>query len=792
MSHTAPPCVMEPPKPAEGDLKLVAHPRAKSKVWKYFGFDTDAEGCILQWKKIYCRICVSQIAYSGNTSNLSYHLEKNHPEEFCEFVKSNTEQMREAFATAFSKLKPDTATAGMAGSPAAVSASATSGCVSTAPSLNCASSSASFSGAVCASPYSGAACVSPYLGAACVAPIPACSPASHAAPGKPAAPSISPCNLISNAGAVDPRRHQELTAAVLRLVCEGLYPPSIVDEPVFRALLRTAEPRYELPSREYFSGAALAEKYTAARARVRRELADASCCGLSVDVWDSASQKRTYVTVAAHFLGSGCEADAASPAVSLTPGCRCLKTFEIPEENTAETVARVLYEAFVEWGVGSKIFGVTTDGSKDMLKACRLLDIAVHVPCLGHAFHAGMQEALRVPQLAALLSRCSRLVDYFQRSSVAAYMLYEKQKQRRQAPRMLCSARATGWRGVFGMLRALRENQCAVAAVLMEDSNNHHLMLDAAEWSTVDALAHLLEPFAEVAHALSACRYPAISTVKPVLHMLLSTTLRAKDTDAKEIGLAKDILSKALSRTYQEPPEVDMFLNVAAFLDPRYKRLPFLSGFERQQVEDRVADEALAVLNRRRDAPLGSSPEKPDGEVAEDAAVSPAAKKRAVDAHANVMHDMLAEIFRPASGTEDPDGCHAQVLEELSNYKSQKVLGLAEDPLRWWRNRAALFPLLPTVLRKYWCVPATRVEPRRLFGSSATVLAAKRNALAPALVHRQVFLYENSRDGGSEPEDEDEGDWGLEPEQVLGLGDPAGHGVFAGTRDGGGSGGTLA
>ncbi|XP_049623753.1 E3 SUMO-protein ligase ZBED1 [Suncus etruscus] len=740
---------MEPPKSGEacpnGDLKLVAHPRAKSKVWKYFGFDTDAEGCILQWKKIYCRICVAQIAYSGNTSNLSYHLEKNHPEEFCEFVKSNTEQMREAFATAFSKLKPEAA-----GIPAAAA-----GCLSSAPQ----SSSAS-----------------PYSGAACISSMSPCPSTPNAAPAK--------------ASGADSRRHQELTAAVLRLVCEGLYPPSIVDEPTFRALLRTAEPRYEIPSRAYFSGAALAEKYAAVRAQVLRELAGAPWCGLSVDRWDSATQNRTYVTVAAHFLGAGCEADASPRPVSLTPGCRCLKTFEVPEENTAETVARVLYEAFVEWGIGSKVFGVTTDGSRDMLKACRLLDVSVQMPCLGHAFHAGMREALRVPQLAALLSRCSRLVDHFQRSSVAAYMLYEKQKQRRQPPRMLRSARATGWRGVLGMLRVLRENQFAVAAVLMEDSNSHHLMLDAAEWGTVDALADLLQPFAEVAHALSVSRYPAISTVKPVLHMLLSTTLRVKDTDAKELGLAKDILSKELSKTYQESPEVDMFLNVAAFLDPRYKRLPFLSAFERQQVENRVADEAMAVLNRLRDAPLASSPspEKPACDIiAEEDATSPPAKKRAIDGHASVMHDMLAEIFRPASGAEDPDECQAQILEELSNYKSQKVLALAEDPLKWWSDRAALFPLLPTVLRKYWCVSATRAQPRRLFGSSATVLAAKRNGLAPAHVHPQVFLYENSRDGASEPEDEDEGEWGLEPEQVLGLGDPTGHGGgFAGTRDPGG------
>lgn len=98
---------MEAKGASSSNLHLVAHPRAKSKVWRYFGFDTDADGCILHWRRIYCRICMTQIAYSGNTSNLSYHLEKNHPVEFCEFVKSNTEQMREAVATAYSKIKTE-------------------------------------------------------------------------------------------------------------------------------------------------------------------------------------------------------------------------------------------------------------------------------------------------------------------------------------------------------------------------------------------------------------------------------------------------------------------------------------------------------------------------------------------------------------------------------------------------------------------------------------------------------------------------------------------------------------
>lgn len=687
------------PDGSQTDLKLVAHPRAKSKVWKYFGFDSNAEGCILHWKKIYCRVCMAQIAYSGNTSNLSYHLEKNHPEEFCEFIKSNTEQMREAFASAFSKLKPESAS--------------------------------------CAQ-----------------------QPAGDTVAAGPAGPG----------GGLDGGRQQELTAAVLGLLCEGLQPASLVDEPTFRALLRAAEPRYELPGRRFFSGRAIPERYAAVREAVRRELAEASWCGIAADVWRSHGQNRTYVTLAAHFLST------AGPG-GLSAASRCLKTFEVPEDNAAETVTRVLYEAFIEWGVGSKVCGATTDAGKDVAKACSLLDIPVHMPCLGHAFDAAIRQALRLPRLAGLLARCGRLVEYFQQSPVAMCMLFEKQRREGAAPCMLLSNRVCWWGSTLAMLQRLKEQQLAIAGVLLEDTNNHHLMLEAAEWAAVEGLVELLRPFRQVAEVLAASRFPTISMVKPLLHMLLSSTLAAKDTDAKEVGTAKELIAKALAGTYREAPELDMFLNVATFLDPRYKRLPFLSAFERQQVENRVLEEAKRLLDGLRDAspPEGrSSPEEP-------------AAKRPAPAPGGAINDMLAEIFCPAGGADDQEEWQAQVLEELSNFKSQKVLALHEDPLRWWSDRLALFPLLPAVLRKYWSVAATRVAPGRLFSSSANVVSAKRSRLAPAQVDQQIFLYENSRAGGGadpEPEDQDEGEWCLDQEHALPAGDALAGGFF-GVRDAG-------
>lgn len=714
-----------PPPPPPPDLKLVAHPRAKSKVWKYFGFDTDAEGCILQWKRIYCRICRAQIAYSGNTSNLSYHLEKNHAQEFCALVKSNTEQMREAFASAFSKLKPPPPDA----------------------------------------------------------PLPPAPPQD--------------------------KRQQDLTAAVLGLLCEGLHPVSLVDEPAFRALLRAADPWYELPGRNFFRKA-LPERYGAVREAVRKDLAGAPWCAVSMDLWRSHAQNRTYVTLAAHFLSvsvSGAPSSGRSPGYAAS---RCLKTFEVPEENASETMARVLYEAFIEWGIGAKVSGATTDGGRDVAKACALLDLPVHLRCLGRAFDAAIQRALRLPKLAALLARCRRLVEYFQQSPVARSLLWEKQKQQGLPGCMLVSDRVAWWGATLAMLGRLREQQFAVAGVLVEDSNNHHLLLDASEWAGIEGLLGLLQPFKQVADMLCAPKHPTISMVKPLLHMLLNTTLSAQDLDSQEVGAAKEVIAQELARTYRDAPGTDLFLNVATFLDPRYKKLPFLSALERQQVESRVLEEAKSLLEKIKaggpphqgaEEPLGGLPEEEEEEPPEKKPAPPCATPPPCamthtpppppPAPSSVIHHMLAEIFCPAGPAEEQEELHAQVLEELSNYKSQKVLGLDGDPLRWWCERQALFPVLPKVLQKYWCVPATCAPPERLFGSAGAVVRAKRNRLPPAHVDEQVFLYENARGTGTsggggaepEPEDEDEGEWGLHQEPVVTFGDAVQSGFF-GVRDG--------
>lgn len=245
---------------------------------------------------------------------------------------------------------------------------------------------------------------------------------------------------------------------------------------------------------------------------------------------------------------------------------------------------------------------------------------------------------------------------------------------------------------------------------------------------------------------IMSCRYPTISMVRPVLHMLLNTTLKIKEGDLKEISMTKEVISKVLSSTYSQnsqlSQEISTFLNIATFLDPRYKKLPFLSTQERSKVENNIIEEAKAILEKQ----TAERPCLDDFSLVSD---EPPSKKqtplRESSASSVTQDNPLAAIFCQSDADQSQEELHAQVVEELSNYKSQRVLGLNEDPLLWWSSHAPLFPTLPKVLQKYWCVPAMSVPCHRMFSSSGTVLCGKRNRIAPALVDQQVFLYENSR-----------------------------------------------
>ncbi len=65
---------------------------------------------------------------------------------------------------------------------------------------------------------------------------------------------------------------KELTDAVIFYLAKDCLPFYTVEKPGFRKLVETLDSRYELPSRSYFSRAALPELHTQVKDRVKAEL----------------------------------------------------------------------------------------------------------------------------------------------------------------------------------------------------------------------------------------------------------------------------------------------------------------------------------------------------------------------------------------------------------------------------------------------------------------------------------------------------------------------------------------
>ena len=69
------------------DKRILQNSVAKSHVWKYFGFFSGEGGTPVKDKTV-CRLCLSEVSYCKNTTNLRTHLERHHRSEYTLLLKA--------------------------------------------------------------------------------------------------------------------------------------------------------------------------------------------------------------------------------------------------------------------------------------------------------------------------------------------------------------------------------------------------------------------------------------------------------------------------------------------------------------------------------------------------------------------------------------------------------------------------------------------------------------------------------------------------------------------------------
>lgn len=135
-----------------------------------------------------------------------------------------------------------------------------------------------------------------------------------------------------------------LTDSIVRMICKDLQPLSFTEDEGFRLLMKTAEPRYVIPSRQRFRQHHMPEAYRKVRDKLLEIIKQynhdkTNVISITTDGWTSKST-RSYVTYTLHLI--------ISPEWILNS--YVLGTYEFRGSHTANNLLAHLKTILVKWG----------------------------------------------------------------------------------------------------------------------------------------------------------------------------------------------------------------------------------------------------------------------------------------------------------------------------------------------------------------------------------------------------------------------------------------------------------
>ncbi|KAJ8352218.1 hypothetical protein SKAU_G00236940 [Synaphobranchus kaupii] len=383
-------------------------------------------------------------------------------------------------------------------------------------------------------------------------------------------------------------RAKEITKCIAVFMAKDMRPFSVVENEGFRLLINTLEPKYHIPSRQYFSQTEIPALYKQTKEKVIQTLRQANSIAITTDGWTSRATE-SFITITAHVITDEWE------MLSFV-----LQTRPLYEAHTGVHIAEILRSAVAEWELERAAcgIGVVTDNARNMDVAVREAGLAPHVKCFAHTLNLASQAGLSVPRVHRLLGRVRRVVAFFHRSTTAAAVLTSNQKAMELPQHKLIIDVVTRWNSSLDMLERYLKHQSAVAATLLSPYVRRNAReidtLDHADINDAEDIVKLLKPMKTATTVLSDEKTPTVSLIVPLKHMIESS-MAPNEEDSATVSAMKRAILDNLSNRYTDV--YDWLLECTA-LDPRFRTLPHLEEDLRQDVFRRLREKAVQLSNK--------------------------------------------------------------------------------------------------------------------------------------------------------------------------------------------------
>lgn len=190
-----------------------------------------------------------------------------------------------------------------------------------------------------------------------------------------------------------------------------------------------------------------------------------------------------------------------------------------------------------------------------------------------------------------------------------------------------------------------------------------------------------------------------------------------------------------MNRRFSNVESVPLF-SIATLLDPRFKKVPFSSSSSCDQARRRLISEMSP--------PASANPSSTTTTLTATSNQSQEAEVGPQERETTVQSDALWKRFDDmVAAAHDHRSVATEATLECRTYFEERNITRTSNPLTWWKENAARFPMLQRVAKKYLCVPATSVPSERLFSKAGELVSKKRNSIKPKNIDMLLFLNKN-------------------------------------------------
>ncbi|XP_052406871.1 E3 SUMO-protein ligase ZBED1-like [Carassius gibelio] len=305
-----------------------------------------------------------------------------------------------------------------------------------------------------------------------------------------------------------------------------------------------------------------------------------------------------------------------------------------------------------------------------MIASVRSLNVR-HAICFAHALNLIVRKSFDdIRSFNDIRSKCRKLVTYFRTSTTAKEGLAQVQEQMGRPVLKMIIEVDTRWNSTYNMLERvyqLREPVGAALASLKTDITPP----TALEYEAVQDALDVLAPFRQATVELSGEKRVSASKVIPLMKMLNHAVT------SKLEGLKSNLtrqLAESLGRRVRETHSsfgINKCDDIPTLLDPRFKKLGFLSQGTLQGAISRLKSECATVI---RSCGLHSSSSiSPPVQL-------PASSEAGQSSNSDLWHLLESTVDHSRMSSS----ATADATAEVDQYLSEVNLRRSEDPLVYW------------------------------------------------------------------------------------------------------------